>query len=110
VVVIGQVMPIKLVDMVPVIEGWLRVSAQEGHADPVRDAPQLHHQRSLYHGCNCSMRFPDMRGWPPISRTTSWTARCPVRRPELQSLIAKVLERSDSFQGRVRRADRFRWR
>jgi len=56
-------MPVRLADMVPVIEGWLRVAEAGGDADPVRDATRkLHHQRPLYHWRNCSMAvFPGMR-------------------------------------------------
>ena len=51
--------------------------------------------------CNCSTPCPPC-AWPPICRITSWIVKCPVRRPlPLQALITKVLERSDSFQGRV---------
>src|ERR1039457_4223581 len=49
VIVVGQVMPLAVADMIPVVREWLRVvgCGRRGDADPVRDASQLHHQRSV---------------------------------------------------------------
>src|SRR3981189_1085479 len=100
VVVIGQVMPIKLVDMVPGIGGWLRVSAQE--AMPIQF--ETHRNcitNDLFTTVQLLDAVPDMRLAADLSHyVVDREMPCPPP-PELQSLIAKVLERSDSFQGRV---------
>jgi len=109
VVVIGSSDADKLVDMVPVIEGWLRVSAQEAMPIQFETHRNLHHH-DLFTTVQLLDAVPDMR-LAAISHTTSWTARLPCPPPpELQSLIAKVLERSDSFQGRVAARGQIRWR
>ena len=42
--VIGQVMPLSVDGMIPVIRRMDRYGGRGRHAGPVRDAPQLHHQ------------------------------------------------------------------
>jgi hypothetical protein len=100
VVVIGQEMPIKLVDMVPVIEGWLRVSAQE--VMPIQF--ETHRNcitNDLFTTVQLLDAVPDMRLAADLSHyVVDREMPCPPP-PELRRLITKVLERSDSFQGRV---------
>ncbi len=100
VVVIGQEMPIKLADMVPVIEGWLRVAEQE--AMPIQF--ETHRNcitNDLFTTAQLLDEVPAMRLAADLSHyVVDREMPCPPP-PALQKLITKVLERSDSFQGRV---------
>jgi hypothetical protein len=100
VVVIGQEMPVRFADMPPVIEGWLRVAEQESM--PI--------QFETHRNCITNDLFtivqlldavPEMRLAADLSHyVVDREMPCPPSAP-LQQLITKVLERSDSFQGRV---------
>jgi hypothetical protein len=100
VVVIGQEMPVCLADMVPVIEGWLRVAEQE--AMPIQF--ETHRNcitNDLFTTVQLLDLIPEMRLAADLSHyVVDREMPCPPP-PALQSLITKVLERSDSFQGRV---------
>jgi hypothetical protein len=100
VVVIGQDMPIRVDDMVPVIEGWLRVAEQE--AMPIQF--ETHRNcitNDLYTTVQLLDAVPRMRLAADLSHyVVDREMPCPPP-PALQELISKVLERSDSFQGRV---------
>src|SRR6202521_2897420 len=100
VVVIGQEMPIGLTDMVPVIEGWLRVAEQE--AMPIQF--ETHRNcitNDLFTTVQLLDSIPQMRLAADLSHyVVDREMPCPPP-PTLQNLITKVLERSDSFQGRV---------
>jgi hypothetical protein len=100
VVVIGQEMPIRLDDMFPVIEGLLRVAEQE----------QMPIQFETHRNCITNDLFttvqlldavPAMRLSADLSHyVVDREMPCPPPQA-LQALMTKVLERSDSFQGRV---------
>jgi hypothetical protein len=100
VVVIGQEMPIKLADMLPVIEGWLRVAEQESM--PIQF--ETHRNcitNDLYTTVQLLDALPQMRLAADLSHyVVDREMPCPPP-PSLQGLITKVLERSDSLQGRV---------
>src|ERR1700691_5194941 len=100
VVVIGQEMPIGLADMVPVIEGWLRLAEQE--AMPIQF--ETHRNcitNDLFTTVQLLDAVPQMRLGADLSHyVVDREMPCPPPAP-LQALITKVLERSDSFQGRV---------
>jgi hypothetical protein len=100
VVVIGQEMPIKLDDMVPVIEGWLRVAEQESM--PIQF--ETHRNcitNDLFTTVQLLDAVPEMRLAADLSHyVVDREMPCPPPAP-LQSLVMKILERSDSFQGRV---------
>jgi hypothetical protein len=100
VVVIGQKMPITLADMLPVIEGWLRVAEQESM--PIQF--ETHRNcitNDLFTTVQLLDAIPQMRLAADLSHyVVDREMPCPPP-PALQELIAKVLERSDSFQGRV---------
>jgi hypothetical protein len=100
VVVIGQEMPIALSAMVPVIEGWLRVAEQEGM--PVQF--ETHRNcitNDLYTTVQLLDAIPVMRLAADLSHyVVDREMPCPPT-GALQALITQVLERSDSFQGRV---------
>ncbi len=100
VVVIGQEMPIVLADMIPVIEGWLRVAEQE------RMPIQFETHRNcitndLYTTVQLLDAVPAMRLAADLSHyVVDREMPCPPTRA-LEALIGKILDRSDSFQGRV---------
>jgi hypothetical protein len=100
VVVIGQEMPVRLADMIPVIEGWLRVAEQE------RMPIQFETHRNcitndLFTTVQLLDALPEMRLAADLSHyVVDREMPCPPP-PQLQRLIAKVLERSDSLQGRI---------
>jgi hypothetical protein len=100
VVVIGQEMPVRLADMVPVIEGWLRVSEQEGM--PIQF--ETHRNcitNDLFTAVQLLEAVPRMRMAADLSHyVVDREMPCPPT-PYLQQLISQVLDRSESFQGRV---------
>jgi hypothetical protein len=100
VVVIGQEMPVRVADMIPVIEGWLRVAEQEGM--PIQFET---HRNCITNDLYATVQLLDavtgMRLAADLSHyVVDREMPCPPT-PELQALITQVLERSDSFQGRV---------
>jgi hypothetical protein len=100
VVVIGQEMPIALADMIPVIEGWLRVAEQEKM--PIQF--ETHRNcitNDLYTTVQLLDAIPQMRLAADLSHyVVDREMPCPPP-AALSALVAKVLDRSDSFQGRV---------
>jgi sugar phosphate isomerase/epimerase len=100
VVVIGQEMPIEIADMVPAIEGWLRVAEQE--AMPIQF--ETHRNcitNDLFTTVQLLDAVPEMRLAADLSHyVVDREMPCPPP-PALQTLMTKILHRSDSFQGRV---------
>ena len=100
VVVIGQEMPVQVAEMIPVIEGWLEVAEQEGM--PIQF--ETHRNcitNDLFTTVQLLDAVPAMRLAADLSHyVVDREMPCPPPAP-LQALITKVLERSDSFQGRV---------
>jgi sugar phosphate isomerase/epimerase len=100
VVVIGQEMPVRVADMIPVVEGWLRVAEQE------RMPIQFETHRNcitndLFATIQLLEAVPQMRLAADLSHyVVDREMPCPPT-PYLQELISHVLSRSDSFQGRV---------
>lgn len=100
VVVIGQEMPVKLADMIPVIEGWLRLAAEE-HMPLQFETHRNCITNDLYTTVQLLDAVPDMRLAADLSHyVVDREMPCPPT-PQLQALITKVLERSESFQGRI---------
>jgi hypothetical protein len=100
VVVIGQDMPVKVADMIPVVQGWLRVAEQEGM--PIQFET---HRNCITNDLFATVQLldavPAMRLAADLSHyVVDREMPCPPT-PYLQGLITKILERSDSFQGRV---------
>jgi hypothetical protein len=100
VVVIGQEMPVRVADMVPVIEGWLRVAEQENM--PIQFET---HRNCITNDLFATVQLldavPEMRLAADLSHyVVDREMPCPPT-PALQALISQVLQRSDSFQGRV---------
>jgi hypothetical protein len=100
VVVIGQEMPVRVADMIPVIEGWLRIAEQEGM--PIQF--ETHRNcitNDLFATVQLLEAVPAMRMAADLSHyVVDREMPCPPT-PYLQSLISQVLQRSESFQGRV---------
>src|SRR3984885_721292 len=100
VVVIGQEMPVRLTDMVPVIEGWLRLAEQESM--PIQF--ETHRNcitNDLFTTVQLLDAVPEMRLAADLSHyVVDREMPCPPP-PALQKLITQILNRSDSFQGRV---------
>ncbi|MEP6549103.1 MAG: sugar phosphate isomerase/epimerase [Gammaproteobacteria bacterium] len=100
VVVIGQQMPVRFEEMVPVIEGWLRVAERESM--PIQF--ETHRNcitNDLFTTVQLLDAVPGMRLAADLSHyVVDREMPCPPP-PALQELMAKVLEHSDSFQGRV---------
>jgi hypothetical protein len=100
VVVIGQQMPLRVGEMVPVIEGWLRLAEREGM--PIQFET---HRNCITNDLFTTVQLldciPQMRLAADLSHyVVDREMPCPPP-PPLQALITRVLERSDSFQGRV---------
>jgi hypothetical protein len=100
VVVIGQEMPVRVADMIPVIEGWLKVAEEEGM--PIQF--ETHRNcitNDLFATVQLLEAVPAMRLAADLSHyVVDREMPCPPT-PYLQGLISQVLQRSDSFQGRV---------
>ena len=100
VVVIGQHMPLRLEEMVGIIEQWLRVADDEGM--PIQF--ETHRNcitNDLYTTVQLLEAVPRMRMAADLSHyVVDREMPCPPT-PWLASLISRVLERSESFQGRV---------
>jgi hypothetical protein len=100
VVVIGQDMPLTVADMIPVIEGWLAVAQQAGM--PIQF--ETHRNcitNDLFATVQLLEAVPAMRLAADLSHyVVDREMPCPPT-PYLQALITKILDRSDSFQGRV---------
>ena len=100
VVVIGQQMPIRVAEMIPVIEGWLRLAERESM--PIQF--ETHRNcitNDLFTAIQLLDASPEMRLAADLSHyVVDREMPCPPT-PELQTLITRLFERSDSFQGRV---------
>lgn len=100
VTLIGQDMPLRVAEMVPVIERWLAVAAGEGmpiqfetHRDCITN--------DLFTAIQLLEAVPAMRMAADLSHyVVDREMSCPPTDVQ-QALMSKVLERSDSFQGRV---------
>lgn len=98
--VIGQVMPIALEDMIPVIEHWMEMSQRIGM--PIQF--ETHRNcitNDLYTTLQLIERIPDMRLCADLSHYVVDREFWHPISDEDMDLISRVLQRSDSFQGRV---------
>lgn len=98
--VIGQVMPLALDDMIPVIETWMAMSDRIGM--PIQF--ETHRNcitNDLYTTLQLLDRIPDMRICADLSHyVVDREFWFPLSDHDL-GLISRILHRSDSFQGRV---------
>ena len=98
--VIGQVMPIVLDDMVPVIETWMAMSDRIGM--PIQF--ETHRNcitNDLYATLQLLDRIPQMRICADLSHYVVDREFWFPLSDHDHSLISRILQRSDSFQGRV---------
>jgi hypothetical protein len=99
-VVIGQQMPLELKEMQSVIKQWLRVAAEEGM--PIQF--ETHRNcitNDLYTTVQLLDAIPEMRMTADLSHyVVDREMPCPPT-ALLQALISRVLDRCDSFQGRI---------
>jgi hypothetical protein len=99
-VVIGQDMPLRLPDMVSVIERWLRV-AEKGAMPLQFETHRNCITNDLFTTVQLLDAIPGMRVAADLSHyVVDREMPCPPT-PQLEALISKVLGRSESFQGRV---------
>jgi hypothetical protein len=100
VVVIGKVMPLAVEDMVPVVRGWIQLAAEE--AVPI--------QFETHRNCITNDMFstllmleaiPEMRLCADLSHYVVDREMMLPLSTEMQDYVARLLARSDSFQGRI---------
>jgi hypothetical protein len=100
VIVIGQVMPLAVQDMIPVVRAWLQISAEEGV--PI--------QFETHRNCITNDMFstlllldavPQMRLSADLSHYVVDREMMQPINAEIQNYVLRLLERSDSFQGRI---------
>lgn len=100
VVVIGKVMPLAVEDMVPVVRGWIRLAAEEA----------VSIQFETHRNCITNDMFstllmleaiPEMRLCADLSHYVVDREMMLPLSPEMHGYVARVLDRSDSFQGRI---------
>ena len=100
VVVIGKVMPLAVEDMIPVVRGWMRLAAEE--SVPIQF--ETHRNcitNDLYTTVQLLDAIPEMRMTADLSHyVVDREMPCPPS-ALLQELIGRVLDRCDSFQGRI---------
>lgn len=100
VVVIGQVMPLTVEGMIPVIRAWLEMADDEGmpilfetHRDCITN--------DLFSTLCLLDSIPEMRLCADLSHyVVGREMACPLR-PRDAAHIRRILDRSDSFQGRI---------
>jgi hypothetical protein len=100
VTVIGQDMPVRVSDMIPIVENWLRVAESE------RMPIQFETHRNcitndLFIAIQLLDAIPAMRMAADLSHYVVDRELPLPPTPQLKALITQVLERSDSFQGRI---------
>lgn len=100
VIVVGQVMPLTVADSVPVIEDWLALAQDEGM--PI--------QFETHRGCITNDLFATLQllDAVPAMRVSADLSHYVVDRelelpvpPEMDALFRRVLDRAESFQGRI---------
>ncbi len=100
VVVVGQVMPLSLAGMIPVIREFLALAAAEGMAIQF----ETHRNcitNDLFTTVQLLDAIPELRLSADLSHyVVDRELPCPPP-PDLAALFARVLDRADSFQGRV---------
>lgn len=100
VIIVGQVMPVRLEDMVPVIRAWLAMSAEEGM--PVQFET---HRNCITNDLFTTLQLidiiPEMRLSADLSHYVVDREMMQPITAEYQEMVRTILGRSDSFQGRV---------
>lgn len=98
--VIGQVMPLSVEGMIPVVREWIEMSEQEGM--PIQfEAHRNCITNDLYSTLCLLDAIPEMRMCADLSHyVVDREFWYPLSERDM-GLISRILERSDSFQGRV---------
>jgi hypothetical protein len=100
VIVVGQVMPLKVPDMIAVVRQWLRVAAEEGM--PIQFET---HRNCITNNLFATLQMleavPEMRLSADLSHYVVEREMMQPISAEMQDHVLRVLERSDSFQGRI---------
>jgi hypothetical protein len=100
VIVVGQVMPLALQDMITVVRDWLRIAAEE------RVPIQFETHRNcitndLFTTLQLLEAIPQMRLSADLSHYVVDREMTQPLSAEMQSYVSRVLQRSGSFQGRI---------
>lgn len=100
VIVVGQVMPITLEEMIPVIRQWLAMASEEGmpiqfetHRDCITN--------DLYTMLQLIDHIPEMRLSADLSHYVVDREMMQPITEQYQTMVRKILRQADSFQGRV---------
>lgn len=100
VVVVGQVMPVSVAGMIPVVREWLAISAEEGV--PIQFET---HRASITNDLFATLQLldavPEMRLAADLSHYVVDREPMLPLDAELASQFSRILSRSDSFQGRI---------
>lgn len=100
VVVVGQVMPVSVDGMIPVIREWLKISAEEGV--PIQFET---HRNCITNDLFATLQLidaiPEMRLSADLSHYVVDREMMLPLEPELAGYVSRILARSDSFQGRI---------
>jgi hypothetical protein len=99
-IVVGQVMPLAVAEMVQVIRAWLTISDEEGV--PIQF--ETHRNcitNDLFSTLLLLDAIPEMRLSADLSHYVVDREMMQPISADYQSYVARILERSDSFQGRV---------
>jgi hypothetical protein len=100
VIVVGQVMPLAVADMVEVIEAWLEIAEQE--SVPLQF--ETHRNcitNDLFSTLLLLDAIPEMRLSADLSHYVVDREMMQPISEDYQAYVGRILERSDSFQGRV---------
>lgn len=100
VIVVGQVMPLAVADMVPVVRDWLQLAAAESM--PIQF--ETHRNcitNDLFTTLQLLEAVPQMRLSADLSHYVVDREMMQPIDATLQGYVQRVLERSDSFQGRI---------
>jgi hypothetical protein len=100
VIVVGQVMPLAVADMTDVVRQWLAIAAQEGV--PIQFET---HRNCLTNDLFATLLLldavPEMRLSADLSHYVVDREMMQPISEDYQAYVTRILERSDSFQGRV---------
>jgi hypothetical protein len=100
VVVVGQVMPVSVDGMIPVIREWLKISHEEGV--PIQF--ETHRNcitNDLFSTLQLIDAIPEMRLSADLSHYVVDREMMLPLEPDLSGYVSRVLARADSFQGRI---------
>ena len=100
VIVVGQVMPLAVHDMIPVVREWLRVSAEESM--PIQFET---HRNCITNDLFATLQLleavPEMRLSADLSHYVVDREMMQPITTQMHNYVLRVLQRSDSFQGRI---------